>query len=333
VQVLTEDAAGGLCGISTPRMSDVFHEWVQVLDTSLQRMFPCPTRSQMLQAYPNCFIEADGHARCFLLLDAFEIFAQLSSNTNVASSTYSDYKKHTTVKFLGGTDLIGCSWWDTLPDGSPGKASDVIMTADTKILRQVPFGHFVKVDKGFIVNNLGASEGVHIDRPQKRLKKQAQQSSVDTSQTQKIGNIRIIVENVNGETKQQIRYLNVLIPTLQFGIVSKIVRIGYLMQNFKRAIIQNDDPGSKPPANGCPCRAEIRWYGGTDAGLKDVRNNVRLWGLKSEIERHRTLRAMEEHKHKSATEISELILGERLHLAKRKEIYQKLRGVEYDGIN
>ena len=90
---------------------------------------------------------------------------------------------------------------------------------------------------------------------------------------------------------------------------------------------------SKPPANGRPCRAEIRWYGGTDAGLKDVRNNVRLWGLKSEIERHRTLWSMEEHKHKSATEISELILGERLNLAKRKEMYQKLRGTEYDGIN
>ncbi len=72
------------------------------------------------------------------------------------------------------------------------------MTRDTKILRQIPFGFTGKVDKGFIVDNEAAAEGVYVDRPQKRLKKQVQQTSVETAQMQKCGNLCIIIENVNG---------------------------------------------------------------------------------------------------------------------------------------
>ena len=327
----TQSFAASIVGISVGRMSDVFHEWAQVLDTALCQMFPRPSRRQMLRAFPAHFIEKDGHVRAFLLLDGFEIFTQQSSNVNVASSTHSDYKKHCTVKFLGGVDPIGCPWNGTVPDGNPGRISDVMATVDTKILREVPFGHTCKVDKGFIIDNEASREGVIIDRPQKRLKKQIQQTAVDTAQTQKIGNTRIIVENVNGEMKEGIRYLNVLIPTLQFGIISKIVRIGYLMQNFKKAIIQNKDPHEADPTGGRPCRAEIRWYGATDTGLRDVRDNIRLWGLQCEIERFDELVAMEEHKNKSAIEIADLILDERWDLKQRKEMYLSVHGIEYNG--
>ena len=160
---------------------------------------------------------------------------------------------------------------------------------------------------------------------------QTQQSSVDTSQTQKIGNTRIVVENVNGETKIQIRFLNVLIPCLQFPVISSVVRFGYLLQNFKKAIIQNRNPDESASEEGRPCRGEIRWYGATDAGLRDVRANVRLWGLKCEIERHAELSAMDEHKNKSATEISEMVLAERWDLKKSKELHQLVHEKEYDG--
>jgi hypothetical protein len=285
----------------------------------------------MLRAYPTRFIEADGHARCWLLLDAFEIFVQSSANYNVSSSTHSDYKKHCTLKMLGATDSIGCSWAAIVPDGNPGKASDIHMTEDTDILRQVPFGHTAKVDKGFLVDNLAAAEGMHIDRPQKRLRNQIQQTDVDTAQTQKIGNTRIIVENVNGELKLQMRYLNVLIPTLQFGIISKVVRIGYLMQNFKKPIIQRRDPRDAIPEDERPSRGEVRWGGATDSGLRDVRGDVRLWGLDIEVKRHAEIWAMHENKHLSAVEISEKVFDEEWPLKRRQELYRATKGVEYDG--
>jgi hypothetical protein len=329
---MTQKAIAGLCGISEGRMSDIVHEWAQVMDDALQEMFPRPTRSQMLRAYPSRFIEVDGHARCFLLLDAFEIFIQQATNPNVSSSTHSDYKQHNTSKHLGGTDPLGCSWKDTISDGGCGKATDVLLTEKTKILRQIPFGHTGKVDKGFIVDDLAAAEGVVIDRPQKKKEHQVQQSTVDTSQTQKIGNTRIFVECVNGSFKLQIRYLNVLIPTLQFGLLSKIVRIGYLLQNFKKPLIHERGETNHPNGNvGRPSRAEIRWYGGSDSGLRDVRDNVRLWGLQCEIDRHEELSKMDEHKDKAPTQISEMVLNERWDLKMRKELYQTIHGRQYDG--
>ena len=150
-----------------------------------------------------------------------------------------------------------------------------------------------------------------------------------TSQTQKIGNTRIIVENMNGEMKSQICWLNCLIPTLQFSIVSKIVLMGYLLQIVKKAIIQNRDP-SKPTPSGChPCRAEKRWYGATDTDLRVVRSNIRLWGVKSEIARHAELSKMPEHASKSATKISEMVLDDQWDLKKREELYHDVHGYEY----
>ena len=330
----TQEFAACISGISSDYMSDIFHGWAQILDDALQRWFPRPTRSQLLRNYPCRFFEADGHARCFMLLDAFEIFTQTSSNPDVSSSTHSEYKKHCTVKFLGGTDPIGCPWNATVPDGNPGRASDVLVTKDTKILRQVPFGYHAKVDKGFIVDNDAADDGVLIDRPQKRLKKQAQQSTVDTLQTQKVGNTRIIVENVNGELKLEVRYLNVLIPTLHFPIISKIVRIGYLLQNFKKAIIQNNYPRSDTPYVGLPARGEIRWYGeqsgATVAGLMNLLADVQHWGLQCEVDRHAKLMAMEEHRGKTRELIRKIVLSERWDLKMRRELYE-LRDEVYDG--
>uniref|UniRef100_A0A7S2PD48 DDE Tnp4 domain-containing protein n=1 Tax=Skeletonema marinoi TaxID=267567 RepID=A0A7S2PD48_9STRA len=245
---------------------------------------------------------------------------------------YSDYKKHPTVKFLAGCGVTGETSADTVPDGNGGKGSDVMMTDDTNILEIVPFGSTAKVDKGFIVDNIASKHGVRIDRPQKRKRHQKQQSAIDTAQTQKIGNTRIIIENVNGGVKSDVRYLNALIPCHQFGIISQLVRIGFLMQNFKKPLIQNNNPDSKldERAKGVPCRAEVRWYGATCAGLSDVRGSIYKWGLNCEIERHSELQKMEAHKDKSMVEISEMVLSERWDLKKREELYA-IDNREYKG--
>jgi len=327
----TQEFVACLFGMSQATMSNIFHNWAQLLDDTLQRWFPTPTRSQVLRAYPDRFREADGHCRCFLLLDGVEFFAQSSSNPNVASTTYSDYKGHATVKFLGGCGTIGEVPAKGVPDGNGGRASDVMMTDYSNILQIIPFGNTGKVDKGFTIENIAAREGVIIDRPPKRRKNQKQQSAIDTAQTQKIGNTRIIIENVNGGVKMDLRYLNALIPCTQYSIISKIVRIGFLLQNFKTPFIQNRNPDSVSDAQeGRPCRAEIRWHGATDAGLSDVRGSIHLWGYKCEIERHKQLSMMDKHKDKSVVEISEMVLNERWDLKLREELYQ-LDDRVYDG--
>ena len=83
----------------------------------------------------------------------FEVFTQTSSNKNVAASTYSDYKKHCTSKFLGGCDTIGYTWAGLIPDAFPGRISDPELTDITKICRQVHYGNKVQVDKGYDIKD------------------------------------------------------------------------------------------------------------------------------------------------------------------------------------
>ena len=129
------------------------------------------------------------------------------------------------------------------------------------------------------------------------------------------------------------RLLNVLVPCNQFGIISKVVRVGYLLQNFKKAIIQNKDHNPQDAKRNRPCRAEIRWCGATDAGLVDVRENIRLWGLTCEVDRHEQLSAMDEHKGKTPTEISEIVLAEHWDIKMRKQLYEEVRGIHYEETN
>ena len=72
-------------------------------------------------------------------------------------------------------------------------------------------------------------------------------------------------------------------------------------------------------------------YGATDAGLKDVRDNLFAWPTGKEMERHTALSDMDEHKDKSIREISEILLNERWDLEMRKELYTTVHKCEYDG--
>ena len=125
--------------------------------------------------------------------------------------------------------------------------------------------------------------------------------------------------------------MNVLIPCLQFGIISQVVQVGYLLQNFKKLIIQNRLPDENQHSDGGrPCRAEVRWYEATDDGLRDVWGNICLWGLKSKIDLHERMSTTDEHKNKTAIEISELVFAERLDLKNCRELYRIVHGIEYE---
>ena len=66
----------------------------------------------------------------------------------------------------------------------------------------------------------------------------------------------------------------------------------------------------------------------TDAGLRDMRSHVHMWGSKCEIESHRQLSA--EHQDTAPVDISEMVFNQRLEVKLRRELYQ-LHGKEYTG--
>ena len=165
------------------------------------------------------------------------------------------------------------------------------------------------MDKGFLIENECALLGIICIRPMKMLDKQTQQSAEDTALTQKVGKTRIPIEQANGQMKRGTAFFDRKIRIDQIGLADLIFRSSYLLTNFNLPFIQERHVAEESE-DGRPCSAEIRYYGGTDEGLVDVRPYVELWGMDIEIPRWHTLRQNPIYEHFSDTEISELLLAE-----------------------
>ena len=136
-----------------------------------------------------------------MLLDATEIGAETASMKTVKAVLYSAYKHGSTVKWLAACDPIGVVADPMTGLGHGGSISDPVATAVSEMLKVVLFGMAVEVDKGFLIENECAMLGVGCVRPLKMMDHQRQQSAEDAALTQKIGKMRIVIEQCNGSTK------------------------------------------------------------------------------------------------------------------------------------
>ena len=165
----TEEQLAALFDISAPLVSDLVHTWAVFIGDYFAKCMPIPTRSQMLRAYPARILATFGHCRIFLHLDATEVRAEVPTNKEGHSAMHSTYKACSTIKFLAGVDPIGTAWPDSVSEGFPGAVSDPAQTKATGIIRKnIPGGHCVCVDKGFLVENECAMCGVTCIRPTKK---------------------------------------------------------------------------------------------------------------------------------------------------------------------
>ena len=106
------------------------------------------------------------------------------------------------------------------------------------ILKQLPFGSSVEVDKGFLIENSCALLGINVIRPMKFLNHQQQQSTVDTNLTQKVGKTRIPIEQKNGQMKRKTGFFDKRIRIDQISLADLIFRVAYLLTNFSLPFIQ-----------------------------------------------------------------------------------------------
>ena len=318
----TESMLSALFGVDESVVCDIVTTWANYLDRFFARAFPTPTRSQVLRAYPARVLASFGHARIFMHLDATEVKAEVPKYKDAHSAMHSNYKGCSTIKFLAGCDPIGTVWYDSVSVGYPGSISDPVQTAESKILSFLPAGVSVCVDKGFLIENLAAELGLQAIRPVKKRKLQKQQSAAETATTQKVGNSRIVIEQVNGQMKMQDRYFNGKVPILQTSIVSLLFKNGFMMTNFKVGFVIGNHTGA---ARGRECRAAVRYTGKSDDGLIDVRGMPETWATKSEMKRFK--KAMEIFPSMPPADVGELVLSGNDQIAKAAYARSLLRAV------
>jgi DDE superfamily endonuclease len=117
-------------------------------------MNPFPTRDIIAQTLPAAF-QKFTNIRC--IIDCTELFIDRASALTAQSLTFSNYKHHSTVKFLvaivptGGICYVSNGWGRRVSDRS--------ITEKSGFLDLIMPGDLVIADKGFTIGDLLAKKG------------------------------------------------------------------------------------------------------------------------------------------------------------------------------
>ena len=143
-------------GISESSVSKIFTSWINLLYFHLKDLCEMPES------------ETDGKARQFsnfpyfkVIIDCNEIFTQKPSCLQANKEIYSNYKGHTTFKFLVGIDPRGAIVYVSQAWG--GHTSDKYITANSPgLTTKLNRGDELMADRGFAVLDLFTDMGVKV---------------------------------------------------------------------------------------------------------------------------------------------------------------------------
>ena len=127
------------------------------------------------------------------IIDGTEIFIQRPSNLDTQKSSYSDYKSHTTVKYLVSIDpFTGC--FNFVSQGFSGNSSDRFILENSTFLDGIQPGQRIIADQGFTARDLFAKKQAFLTIPS-FLHSSLKLTGKQAMETRAIASIRIQVEN------------------------------------------------------------------------------------------------------------------------------------------
>ncbi|XP_011406505.1 PREDICTED: uncharacterized protein LOC100637682 [Amphimedon queenslandica] len=85
--------------------SKIFHRWLNILYRELKQLIIWPDSETLRKNLLKCFKEKYSHVVC--IIDCFEVFIQRPRSFDARAATYSNYKKHNTIKVLIGISPTG----------------------------------------------------------------------------------------------------------------------------------------------------------------------------------------------------------------------------------
>ena len=206
----------------------------------LRRLIVWPDRDKLYETMPRKFKKHFFHA--VAIIDCFELFIEKPCSFNPRSTTYSQYKKHNTLKVLisisptGSITFISKAWG--------GRVSDRLITRKSGFLDYICPGDVVMADRGFNISDDLAVIGAHLEIPAStRGKKQLSMSEVE--KTRQIARVRVHVERVIGLLRRKYKILQGILPiTLvkrkndtTVATIDKIVTVSAALTNLSKSIV------------------------------------------------------------------------------------------------
>ena len=122
------------------RVSQIFHEWIDVMARELKQLIIWPDRQMIWKTLPDCFKVLYARATC--LIDCSEIFIERATSLSARSETYSNYKSHNTAKFFVAISPTGAIIFISKCWG--GHTSDKMITSKCGFLDKIIHGLLIE---------------------------------------------------------------------------------------------------------------------------------------------------------------------------------------------
>ena len=218
-------------GISESSVSKIFTSWINLLYFHLKDLCEMPES------------ETDGKARQFsnfpylkVIIDCTEIFTQKPSCLQANKEIYSNYKGHTTFKFLVGIDPHGAIVYVSQAWG--GRTSDKYITANSPgLTTKLNRGDELMADRGFAVHDLFTDMGVKVTIPDFKGQGRSQLNKMEGKGSEKIAEARIHVERAI----QRIKTFHILdneVRLCMAHLAEQIFTVCAYMVNFQSPILR-----------------------------------------------------------------------------------------------
>ena len=183
-----QDDLGIRFTVDQSTISRTLNQWIPLLARQLERLIQWPQTTIGPSEYPySCMPNTIG------IIDGTEIFIERPSNLTTQKSSWSDYKSHSTVKYLVAIDPF-TGVFTYVSSGFSGNASDRFIVENSTFLDYLQPGQRILADRGFTVRDLLARRRAFLTIPS-FLRSAGKLTGQDSVQTRAIASVRIKVEN------------------------------------------------------------------------------------------------------------------------------------------
>ena len=194
-------------GISQSSVSRYIHKWVDILYTRLSFLVHWPERPNLMKTMPSDFQKH--FKKCVLIIDCFELFIERPASLLARAQTYSNYKKHNSIKYLIGITPQGSVAY--ISKGWGGRVSDVHLTENSGLLGKLSPGDMILADRGFTIQESAGMYCAEVRIPA-FTKEKKQLSKVEIETARQLSHVRIHVERVIGTIRQKFTILHSTLP-------------------------------------------------------------------------------------------------------------------------
>ena len=170
------------------------------------------------------------------IIDGTEIFIQRPSNLETQKSSYSDYKSHTTVKYLVAIDTFTGVFTFVSP-GFSGNCSDRFTVQHSGLLDLLQPGQRILADKGYTARDLFAQKRCFLTIPS--FLSDGRLSGQQAIQSRLIASVRIKVENAIKRLKDFKVFSDTLCNRTNKKQIDDMLIITCALCNLKPRLINN----------------------------------------------------------------------------------------------